>query len=108
MQNLLREKTNSKEGFPFSTVNHIFWGENERWSYETSAEYFDGKERIAHSDTSVLAFWFFSQSASDPCDGKHSPGSLVFFALGSYLCLNRGGEKGLNGELFKDHPALAL
>lgn len=67
-----------------------------------------GKERMAYSDTSVLTFWFVSQSASDACDGKDSPGSSVLFALGSYLCLNRGGEKGLNGELFKDHPALAL
>lgn len=59
--------------------------------------------------TLILVFLLFDFIiASDACDGKYSPGLLVFFALGSYLCLNRGGEKGLKGELFRDHPALAL
>lgn len=71
-----------------------------------SAVYFGEREWLTLIPRSC--FLIFFQSASDVCGGKYSPGSLVFFALGSYLCLNRGGEKGLIGELFKDHPVVAL
>lgn len=72
-----------------------------------SAEYFE-REWLALIPLFLLFDFFSLQHTSDACDGKYSPGSLIFFALGSYLYLNRGGEKGLTGELFKDHPILAL